>query len=120
MHSDLENLCGQLAAIVGDGHVAAGVANTAAFAVDGILPELIVRPGTQEEVSQVVAACAKAGAAMIPWGGGTAMGLGNAPARAQVVLHLERLDRLRQQGLLKEDEYQALKEQVIRKATQKP
>jgi len=94
VHSDLENLCGQLAAIVGDGHVAAGVANTAAFAVDGILPELIVRPGTQEEVSQVVAACAKAGAAMIPWGGGTAMGLGNAPARAQVVLHLERLDRL--------------------------
>jgi len=74
VHSDLENLCGQLAAIVGDGHVAAGVANTAAFAVDGILPELIVRPGTQEEVSQVVAACAKAGAAMIPWGGGTAMG----------------------------------------------
>jgi glycolate oxidase FAD binding subunit len=94
VHSDLEMLCGQLEAIVGKEHVAAGAARTAAFAVDGMLPELVVQPGTQDEVSQVVAACAKAGAALIPWGGGTAMGLGNAPVRAQVVIHLDRLDRL--------------------------
>lgn len=94
MHGDLDSLRGQLEAIVGPGHVVSGVAQTAAFAVDGILPELIVRPGTQDEVAAVVTACAKVGAAMIPWGGGTAMGLGNAPARAQVVLHLERLDRV--------------------------
>jgi glycolate oxidase FAD binding subunit len=94
VHSDLGSLCGQLEAIVGQDQVRSGAACTAAFAVDGILPELIVRPGTQEEVSQMVAACAKAGAAMIPWGGGTAMGLGNAPTRAQVVIQLERLDRV--------------------------
>ena len=94
MHSDLDMLCGQLEAIVGKEHVAAGAALTAAFAVDGMVPELVVQPGTQDEVSQVVAACAKAGAAMIPWGGGTAMGMGNAPVRAQVVLRLDRLDRL--------------------------
>jgi len=94
VHGDLDSLRGQLEAIVGPEHVASGVAQTAAFAVDGVLPELIVRPGTQDEVAAVVTACAKVGAAMIPWGGGTAMGLGNAPARAQVVLHLERLDRL--------------------------
>jgi glycolate oxidase FAD binding subunit len=83
-----------LEAIVGQDQVASGVARTAAFAVDGILPELIVHPGTQEEVSLVVAACARTGAAMIPWGGGTAMGLGNAPTRAQVVIQLDRLDRV--------------------------
>jgi len=94
VHADLEALCGQLEAIVGQEHVAAGVARTAPFAVDGVLPELVVRPGTQEEVSRVVAACAKVGAAMIPWGGGTAMGMGTAPQRAQVVIQLERLDRL--------------------------
>jgi glycolate oxidase FAD binding subunit len=91
VHGDLDKLRGQLEAILGQDQVAAG---TAAFAVDGMAPELVVRPGTQDEVSQVVAACAKVGAAMIPWGGGTAMGLGNAPSRAQVVLHLDRLDRL--------------------------
>lgn len=93
MHSDLDSLRGRLQAIVG-GERVEGAARAAAFAVDGILPELVVRPGTQDEVSRVVAACARAGAAMIPWGGGTAMGLGNAPARAQVVLCLDRLDRL--------------------------
>ena len=94
MHGDLDSLRGLLETIVGQEQVASGVARTAPFAVDGMLPELVARPGTQEEVSQVVAACAKAGAAMIPWGGGTAMGLGNAPQRAQVVIHLDRLDRL--------------------------
>jgi len=94
VHSDLSSLCGQLEAIVGREQVLAGVGSTAAFAVDGMLPELVVRPGTQEEVAKVVAACAKAGAAMIPWGAGTAMGMGNPPARAQVVIQLSRLDRI--------------------------
>ena len=94
MPSDRIGLNGQLEAIVGPGRVASGVAHTAAYAVDGVLPECIVHPGTQDEVSRVVAACARAGAAMIPWGGGTAMGLGNAPARAQVVIRLDRLDRV--------------------------
>jgi len=94
VQSELSSLAERLEAIVGAEHVASGVAHTAAFAVDGILPELVVHPGTQEEVSKVVAACAQAGAAMLPWGGGTAMGLGNAPTRAQVVIRLDRLDRI--------------------------
>jgi glycolate oxidase FAD binding subunit len=64
------------------------------FTVDGVLPALVVRPGTQEEVAAVVAACHATGASMVPWGGGTAMGLGNCPASADVVLLLDRLDRV--------------------------
>lgn len=94
MHSDLNGLRGQLEAIVGGAQVLEGAARTAAFAVDGILPELVVRPGTQQEVAQVVAACARVGAAMIPWGEGTAIGLGNPPARAQVVVQMGRLNRM--------------------------
>lgn len=62
--------------------------------VDGVRPTLAVRPGTQDEVSDVVRACAAAGAAMIPLGGGTSLGLGNPPARADVLVHLDRLDRV--------------------------
>jgi len=62
--------------------------------VDGLRPALAVRPGTQDQVSAVVRACAAAGAAMIPIGGGTSMGLGNPPARADVLVHLDRLDRV--------------------------
>jgi glycolate oxidase FAD binding subunit len=91
---DLSGLHGQLARIVGGEFVAAGPTATMRFAVDGVLPGLRVRPGTQDEVSAVLAACAAASAAVIPWGGGTAMGLGNRPSRADVVVQLDRLDRI--------------------------
>jgi glycolate oxidase FAD binding subunit len=94
MLSEQATLLGQLEEIVGAAHVVAGAAQNAAFAVDGLVPELVVRPGTQDEAARVVGACAEAGAAMLPWGGGTAMGLGNIPARADVVVQLDRLDRI--------------------------
>ncbi len=94
MPPDLSGLHGQLARIVGGEFVAAGPTATMRFAVDGVVPGLRVRPGTQDEVSAVLAACAAANAAVIPWGGGTAMGLGNRPSRADVVVQLDRLDRI--------------------------
>ena len=87
-------LAGRLAELVGHGALAADDQHTAPFKVDGVQPGLIVRPGTQAEVAKVVAACAAAGATMIPWGGGTAMGLGNPPAGADVMIQLDRLDRV--------------------------
>lgn len=94
MHPDLTGLRGQLEKIVGAEYVGAGPAATARFAVDGVIPGLTVRPGTQDEVSKAVSACAAAGATMIPWGGGTAMGLGNRPSCADAVVRLDRLDRI--------------------------
>ena len=94
MLTEQATLRGQLEDLVGAPHVSAGAAANAAFAVDGQVPDLVVRPGTQDEVSHVVRACAEAGQSVIPWGGGTSMGLGNIPARADVVLRLDRLDRV--------------------------
>jgi len=94
MPCDLASLQGSLEDIVGAGHVDPAPETTAPFAVDGVVPFLTVRPGTQDEVAAVVAACAQAGAAMVPWGGGTAMGLGNRPDRLDVVIRLDRLDRV--------------------------
>ncbi len=84
----------RLEAVVGAAHVLGGPAAAAPFALDGVTPRLVVRPGSQEEVAAVVAACAEAGAAMIPWGGGTSMGTGNRPGRAEVVVLLTRLSRI--------------------------
>jgi glycolate dehydrogenase FAD-binding subunit len=91
---DLPGLRGQLEKIVGAEHVGVAPTATLKFSVDGVLPGIVVRPGTQDEVSKVLAACAAANAAVIPWGGGTAMGLGNRPRRADVVMPLDRLDRI--------------------------
>jgi alkyldihydroxyacetonephosphate synthase len=61
-------------------------------------PDLVVAPGSHAEVLAVLAACADAGAAVIPFGGGTSVVGGVAPERgrfaAAVSLDLGRLDRL--------------------------
>lgn len=93
MPRELDGLAQRLSGIVGEDHVLANGA-AAAFAVDGVAPRLTVSPGSQQEVETVVAACGSAGAAMAPWGGGTAMGLGNPPRRLDVVVRLDRLTRI--------------------------
>lgn len=93
MQPEVDRLKRRLEEIVGEGHMGTGPA-AAGFAVDGVSPALLVHPASQEEVSSVVTACGEAGAAIIPWGGGTAMGLGNRPARADVAVVLDRLNRI--------------------------
>jgi len=91
---DLTALRGQLEKIVGSEYAVAGPPAAVEFSVDGMVPEVVVRPGTQDEVAKVLAACADTNAAVIPWGGGAAMGLGNPPRRADVAMRLDRLDRI--------------------------
>lgn len=94
MQPDAARLRGQLEQIVGTEHTLAAPNATGKFGVDGVVPGLVVRPGTQDDVANVLAACADADAAVIPWGGGAAMGLGNPPRRADVAVALDRLDRI--------------------------
>ena len=42
----------------------------------------------------MLAACSRAGAAVVPWGGGSSMGLGGVPPRVDVVLCLGRLNQV--------------------------
>jgi len=93
MQPEVVRLKRRLEEIAGKAHVS-GAPAAAAFAVDGVPPALLVHPASQEEVSSVVTACAEMGAAIIPWGGGTAMGMGNRPARADVAVILGRLNRI--------------------------
>jgi len=82
-----------LEGIVGADHV--GVDGEARrYAVDGVVPRTVVLPGSIEEVSAVLAACSQAGAAVVPWGGGSSMGLGGVPQKVDVVLCLRRLNQV--------------------------
>jgi alkyldihydroxyacetonephosphate synthase len=101
-----------LAGVVGAGHVhddqrtrvlrAAGRSYLDLLALrSGALaaaPDLVVAPGSHDEVAAVLAACADAGAAVIPFGGGTSVVGGVTPERGQlecaVSLDLGRLDAL--------------------------
>lgn len=62
--------------------------------VEGKIPHVVCFPGSPEEISAALKVSAEAKASVIPWGGGTAMRLGNAPRAVDVVIALERLDQV--------------------------
>jgi glycolate oxidase FAD binding subunit len=66
----------------------------AAHGVDGKQPAVLCFPGSPEQVAAALRLCSEANAAVIPWGGGTAMSIGNPPRQVDVVIGLERLNQL--------------------------
>src|SRR5438046_2130136 len=86
-------LLDKLRAIVGPAHVLAGV-DLSPFVIEGRTPEAAVLPGSVDEVAAVITQAAEAGVPVVPWGGGSAIGVGVPPARAGLVLLLTRLDAL--------------------------
>ncbi len=81
----------ELSAIVGPEHLRAA---TPADAVDAVQPAAVIAPGSAQEVAQVLRYCNSAGLSVIPRGGGSQLGLGNRPRKADFVLSLERLNRV--------------------------
>jgi glycolate oxidase FAD binding subunit len=64
------------------------------YTVDGVTPSLVVAPDSPEAVAAVLAEASAAGAALVPWGGGSHMGLGMPPERYDAALDMRRLDAL--------------------------
>jgi glycolate oxidase FAD binding subunit len=64
------------------------------FVLEGRTPVAVVAPGSVEEVAGAVRQAAAEGIAVIPWGGGTAIAVGEPSGRPSLVLALRRLDRL--------------------------
>jgi len=78
-------------ALVGNEHVRAA---TAADAIAGMQPSLVIEPGTENELAEVLRLANEAGLAVIPRGGGTKLGWGNPPARADLMVSTARLTEI--------------------------
>ena len=91
--SKLDALLDKLRATLGAAHVLTG-ADRSPFVVEGRTPDVVVFPGSADEVVTVVQQAGAAGIPVLPWGGGTAAAVGPPPARGGLVLGLKRLDRL--------------------------
>jgi glycolate oxidase FAD binding subunit len=89
----VQALLDSLRGTVGPAHVLTGV-ELSPFVVEGRTPDAAVFPGTIDEVTGVVRHAAAAGTPVMPWGGGTAVALGEPPPRTGVVIGLRRLARL--------------------------
>lgn len=62
------------------------------FDIDGRLPEHIIEPASEEEVARLLRDATAAGEGVVPVGGGTLLGIGNAPRHYEVALSTARLD----------------------------
>ena len=87
------SLSNRLAASLGDDALVAEE-RLPQYAVDGVVPEVAVLPATVEAVSETLSFASAHDKQVVPWGGGTQMCLGNTPRGVDMVLGLERLDRV--------------------------
>jgi FAD/FMN-containing dehydrogenase len=97
-----DDFIGMLAAIVGPAQVLTDPADTARYVAEwrGVYPgaaRAVVRPASTQEVSQIVAACSRAGVPVVPQGGNTGLVGGSTPddSRTEVVLSLDRMRAVR-------------------------
>lgn len=86
----------RLRAALGDAHVITDPAVRAGYESDatghfGGTALLVARPGSRDEVAEVVRQCASHGAKVVPQGGNTGLSGGGVPADGEVVLSLGRL-----------------------------
>ncbi|HEY8580074.1 MAG TPA: FAD-binding oxidoreductase [Beijerinckiaceae bacterium] len=94
----------RLAAIVGPRYVLTGAGDVAAYLAEPRelfhgRARCVVRPGSTQEVADVLRACSQAGVAVVPQGGNTGLVGGQIPGQGEhdeVLLSLKRMDRVRE------------------------
>ncbi len=69
-------------------------ANPQNYRIDGIAPVDVVAPSSEEQLCETVVAANKDGLGVIPYGGGTRIGLGNPPSRPCLVVDMTNLNRV--------------------------
>ncbi|MDQ6833363.1 MAG: FAD-binding oxidoreductase [Chloroflexota bacterium] len=88
---NLDQLAASVEGIVGVEHIRTG-ARTAAHAIGAQTPYIVAVPGTAEEVAALLRVADEAGAAVVPWGGGTQQTLGYPPRQYDLAIILRRLN----------------------------
>ncbi len=80
--------------IVGPHYIKSDAETLSAYAVDGLAPWAVVFPGDPEQVSGVVQLACKEKLALVPWGSGSKMAMGNLPLRLDLVVCTNRLNKV--------------------------
>jgi glycolate oxidase FAD binding subunit len=89
-----ETLVRHLETILDSSCIWAEDAQTMTFALDGYKPTAVVQPETLAQAAEVVALAGRERWAVVPWGQGTQMHLGQAPRRYDLALSLAGLSRV--------------------------
>ncbi len=84
----------QIEKIVGAENFSADPLELSGSAVDGVPPAAVARPGSADEVAEIIRRAAAEKLAVIATGARTKLGIGAPPSRYDVALDLSRLDRV--------------------------
>src|SRR3989442_12132121 len=98
-----DSLVRELRAVVGDEYVLVEKEDVIVYEQDGsfmqVLPEVVVLPGSTEEVAGVVRAARRANVPIVPRGSGTGLAGGAVPAEGGVVISLARMNHVLERDL---------------------
>ncbi|MBI2358628.1 MAG: FAD-binding oxidoreductase [Deltaproteobacteria bacterium] len=94
MKGSLDSFAARLERELDAGSVSVEPATLKHYAVDDKAPSLVCVPGETAQLSAALRIASEMEAAVIPWGGGTSMKLGNPPHRFDAALALNRLNEL--------------------------
>ena len=83
-----------LAGIVGSEHLSTDPVSVERHAVDGVRPCWIALPTSIEELTRLLCLASEEHLAVVPYGTGARIGVGNLPARADLVIGMSRLSGL--------------------------
>ena len=86
-----ESIQEELQTIVGSEHLHPAAPGDA---VCGVFPQFVAEPENERQLAAVLALANNIGVSVIPRGGGTKMGWGNPPKRADLILSTARLNRI--------------------------
>ena len=94
MKISCEQLTQRLQAALGADALSTEPHELALHRVAGKLPALICLPHSAEQIAAALRICAESEASVVPWGGGTAMAIGNPPRRPDLVISTIRMNRM--------------------------
>jgi len=92
---DANEIINGLSGIVGREFVQDETEKTAPYAVDGITPKAVVFPKDTQQVSEAVKFANEKGLAIVPWGNGSKISMGNPPKRLDLVVCTKRLNHMK-------------------------
>jgi glycolate oxidase FAD binding subunit len=91
---DLKDKVDTLLSLLGPDAVRADTETTAGHAIDGMAPGAVVFPKNTDQVSKAVRFSRQENLAVVPWGSGSKMTMGNPPERVDLVLSTRRMDHM--------------------------
>jgi len=92
--ADSQQILSDLSESIGEASIKIDPEILAEYAVDDVKPRAVVFPKNTHEVSEVVKYANQKDLAIIPWGSGTKMSIGNPPKRLDLVLSTSRMNHM--------------------------